>query len=151
MEVTGNAETIYFNRDTVKNVVTELAHTVGNTIKAVFKNGQLSNTKFYGNTETKANPINKVKDDDKILKAFIWKPKERPQTKEDITGAGNKPKATATAVKPSDKKGAPLTGGANKSNVKETAAKSADKAATTSAKGDTAPPKPVTYETIISN
>jgi lipopolysaccharide export system protein LptA len=150
MEVTGNAETIYFNRDTVKNVVTELAHTVGNIIKAAFKNGQLSNSKFYGNTETKANPINKVKDDDKILKAFIWKPKERPQTKEDITGVGNKPKATAAAAKSPDKKGATSAGAANKSNVKETAAKPVtDKAGTPPAK-DT-PTKPVTYETIISN
>jgi lipopolysaccharide export system protein LptA len=151
MEVTGNAEAIYFNRDTVKNAVTEMAHTVGNNIRANFKNGQLSRSKAYGNTETKANPIKKLKDDDKILKAFIWKPKERPQRKEDITGAGIKPKATAVAVKTPDKKGAAATGAANKGNTKETPAKPSTDKPATSAKGETAPPKPVTYETIISN
>lgn len=152
MEVTGNAEIIYFNRDTVKNVVKELVHTVGNSIKAAFKNGQLSRGNAYGNTETKTNPINKVKDDDKVLKAFIWKPTERPKTKEDITGTGAKPKATAVAVKPTDKKGAAAAAGAaNKGAVKETPVKpTADKSGTPAAK-DTESPKPVTYETIISN
>jgi len=149
MVVTGNAEAIYFNRDTVKNVVTEMARELGNTMKAAFKNGRLSRATTYGNTEMKVNAINKVKDDDKILKAFIWKPKERPQTKEDITGVG-KPKAAAGAVKPPDKKGTALTGASNKGNVKETPPKSTTgKPDTTSAK-ETAP-KPVTYETIISN
>lgn len=152
IEVIGNAETIYFNRDTVKNVVKELAHTIGNNIKTTFKNGQISKGSAYGNTETKANPINKIKDDDKILKGFIWKPKERPQTKEDITGVGNKPKATAVAVKPPDKKGTASTGAGNKGNVKDTPAKPAiDKPATKPGKEEPAPAKPVTYETIISN
>lgn len=151
MEVTGNAETIYFNRDTVKNVVTEMSRSLGNAMKATFKNGRISRANTYGSTENKVNPINKVKDDDKILKGFIWKPKDRPQTKEDITGVGNKPKATATSVKPPDKKGATTTDAANKGNVKETPAKqTADKPGTTPAK-DTTPAKPVTYEVIISN
>jgi hypothetical protein len=152
MTVTGNAEIIYFNRDTVKNVVKELVHTVGNSIKAAFKNGQLSRGNAYGNTETKTNPINKVKDDDKILKAFVWKPKERPKTKEDITGTGSKPKATPIAIKPTNKKGAATSArAANKGVVKTVPAKPVrDKSDTTSTKA-TAPPKQVTYETIISN
>jgi hypothetical protein len=151
MEVMGNAETIYHNRDTIKNVVTELAHTVGNTIKATFKNGQLKKGNAYGNTETKAKAINKVKDDDKILKGFIWKPKERPQSKEDITGVGRKLNTTTTSVKSTDKKAAATAGAVNKGNVKDTPAKPAtDKPGTTPAKEAT-PPKPVVYETIISN
>ncbi len=152
MEVTGNAETIYFNRDTVKNVVTEMSRSLGNIMKATFKNGRISRANTYGSTENKVNPINKVKDDDKILKGFIWKPKERPQTKEDITGFGNKQKATAVAVKPPDKKGAASAGAANKGNVKDVPAKPAtDKPGTAPAKGDPPPPKSVVYETIISN
>ena len=151
MEVTGNAETIYFNRDTVKSVVTEMSRSLGNVIKANFKNGKLSRANTFGNTENKVNAINKVKEDDKILKAFIWKPKERPQNKEAITGNGSKPKATVVAVKPPDKKGTASTGTANKGKVKDTPAKPVTDKPGTPATKDTVPPKPVTYETIISN
>jgi len=150
-EVNGNAEAIYFNRDTVKNIVTEMAHELGTNMKATFKNGKLGRAVLYGNTETKTNAINKVKDDDKILKGFIWKPQERPKSKEDITGVGRKLNAPATSVKPPDKKGALPNSAANKGNVKGTPAKPANDKPTTTPGKDTAPSKPVDYEVIISN
>ncbi|MFD0751924.1 OstA-like protein [Mucilaginibacter calamicampi] len=151
MEVNGNAETIYFNRDSVKNVVTEMAHEIANIIKARFKNGKLGRANTYGNTEMKANAINKVKDDDKILKGFIWKPQERPKTKEDITGIAGKPNAPVVAVKPSGGKKATAPPAATKGTGKETPVKpGTDKPATTPVK-DAAPPKQVVYDVIISN
>jgi len=150
MEVTGNAETIYFNRDTVKSVVTEMSRSLGNTIKATFKNGKVYRSNTYGNTENKVNPLSKVKDDDKVLKAFIWKPKERPQSKETITGVGIK-QAAAASVKPPDKKGAAPSKTANKSTGKDTPAKPGTDKPGTPPPNEKAPPKPVAYDVVISN
>ncbi|MES2807554.1 MAG: OstA-like protein [Bacteroidota bacterium] len=90
--IIGNAETIYFKRDTVKNIVTDMSRTVSGTASFTFENGEIVGNGFSQKYEGKAFPINKVKEDDKILKGFIWKPKERPISKEAIL---NRPKAPA--------------------------------------------------------
>jgi lipopolysaccharide export system protein LptA len=79
---TGNAETIYWNRK--KDKVTEMQHSISSTITMNMKNGQMANMQLVTKTEQKADDIKKVKEDDKLLKAFIWKPKERPKSKEDV-------------------------------------------------------------------
>lgn len=151
IEITGNAESIYFNRDTVKNVVTEMVRSASNTAKATFKNGRLNRANTYGNTENKINPLGKVKDDDKILKAFIWKPKERPQSKEDIIGGKQAP--PATAVKPPDTKkpGGPATAEDKNGGKNAPPNTPANKPGTPAPIKENAPPKPVTYDVIISN
>ncbi|PJJ80246.1 OstA-like protein [Mucilaginibacter auburnensis] len=153
LTIDGNAETIYYNRDTVKNRVTEMVHTIGNLVKANFKNGKLSRGNTYGNTENKVNPPVKLKDDDKILKGFIWKPKERPASKEAITGVANKPSKAATSVKPPAGKKPGTTGatGGKKDDGKKVTGTSPQTAAADSATKKAVPPKPVTYEVIISN
>jgi lipopolysaccharide export system protein LptA len=117
MLVVGNAETIYFNRDTVKNTVSDMAHSVSGKILATFTDGQMNTSKAYENFEGHDTPIAKVKDDDKILKGFIWKPKERPLSKEALLNSyhakqpakGTTVKKTTPVKKGTVKKGAPLT------------------------------------------
>lgn len=82
--VTGNAETIYFNRDTITNQVTEMGRSTSGIFRANFKGGQLTNMAFIQSPLTNAYPFKDVKDEDKILKGFIWKPKDRPVSKEAI-------------------------------------------------------------------
>lgn len=85
----GNAETIYFKRDTVKNIVTDMSRTVSGRAYFNFENGEITSNAFVQKYEAHALAINKVKEDDKILKGFIWKPKDRPVSKEAIL---NRPK-----------------------------------------------------------
>jgi lipopolysaccharide export system protein LptA len=104
MLITGNAESIYFNRDTVKHVVTEMGRSVSSSINIIFKNGEVSLGGLYGDVETRVIPIGKVKDDEKILKGFIWKPKERPASKEAILSAKKKAPPAKASTKPASGK-----------------------------------------------
>lgn len=98
--IIGNAQTIYFKRDTVKNIVTDMSKTFSGKARFEFDKGELSSNSFADKYEGHGLPINKVKDDDKILKGFIWKPKDRPISKESILSAyKNKSVSTKTTAK----------------------------------------------------
>ena len=127
MFIDGNAETIYFARDSVKNTVTGMERSLSSRIGIDFKNSKVTQAGLYVKPETKYTPMDKVQEDDKILKGFIWKPKDRPVSKESIIPSFTK-KAEAKAAKDkaktskaTDKK--PPTAG-NKA-VKDTAGKGA--------------------------
>ncbi|MDB5117080.1 MAG: hypothetical protein JWQ79_2572 [Mucilaginibacter sp.] len=115
MHIIGNAETIYFKRDSVKNIVTDMSRTVSGSIFVRFKNGEVQLAQFYANYEGRGVPIAKTKEEDRILKNFIWKPKERPASKESVLssyhpkpaaakGATAKPPGKPLPKKPGDKK-----------------------------------------------
>jgi lipopolysaccharide export system protein LptA len=106
MYISGNAETIYFNRDSTTHDITEMVRTVSGRLTAQFKNGELTIAGFYQNPEQRVIPMSKVTEDEKILKAFIWKPKERPTSKYDIIASNKKPapkKAGSAAKAPPGK------------------------------------------------
>lgn len=84
LAVTGNAESRYFERDSVTNEVTKMVRSQSGMANAYFIKGKLSTGEFIQNPEIKATPINQVKEEDKLLKNFIWKPKDRPASKEAI-------------------------------------------------------------------
>jgi lipopolysaccharide export system protein LptA len=88
--ITGNAETIYFKRDSVKNQVTDMSRTVSGKAFFNFDKGEISSNGFVGKYEGHGLPLDKVKEEDKILKGFIWKPKDRPVSKEAILSGYNK-------------------------------------------------------------
>jgi lipopolysaccharide export system protein LptA len=98
--VDGNAETIYFNRDSTK-AVTDLMRSISSRIRVNFKDNKASNITLYTKVEQRVMPIAKATDDDKILKGFIWKPKDRPVNKEAITS----PKRAVPASKKGPAKG----------------------------------------------
>lgn len=108
--VDGNAETIYFNRDSTK-IVTDLMRSVSSRIRVNFKNNSASNVTLYTKVEQRIIPVAKAKDDDKILKGFLWKPKERPESKEAITSPSRaKPPGKKGTAKNPPGKGAPAKG-----------------------------------------
>jgi len=110
--IIGNAQTIYFKRDTVKNIVTDMSKTFSGKARFEFDKGELSSNSFADKYEGHGLPINKVKEDDKILKGFIWKPKDRPISKESILSAyKNKPVITKTT------KGGKATGKTGKQGI----------------------------------
>jgi lipopolysaccharide export system protein LptA len=112
MFVDGNAESIYFNRDSGK--VTQMLRSIASRFRVNLKDNKISNLTKYTKIEDRIIPLEKAKDDDKILKGFIWKPKDRPVSKEAITQASRfKPVSKGTSKPPAVKpliKGKPVTG-----------------------------------------
>ena len=98
MYVNGNAESIYFQRDSGKTEVTGMQRSLSSRIRADFKNNEAIKLSFYVKPDNRYTPFKKVKEDDKILKGFIWKPKERPFSKESILPSYNR-KLQAAAEK----------------------------------------------------
>jgi lipopolysaccharide export system protein LptA len=119
--ITGNAETIYFKRDSVKNQVTDMSRTVSGKAFFNFDKGEISNNGFVGKYEGHGMPLDKAKEEDKILKGFIWKPKDRPVSKESILSGYNK--KPAAVKKPVAKPGTTTKKGAKPLPVKAGAAK----------------------------
>lgn len=113
MLIEGNAESIYFARDSGKMTVSGMQRSLSSKIRADFKDNKVTNMGFYIKPENKYGPLSKFTDDDKILKGFIWKPKDRPVSKESIIPSFTKKKKMAEAKaaaakaakgKPTDKK-----------------------------------------------
>jgi lipopolysaccharide export system protein LptA len=115
--VDGNAETVYYIRDSTK--ITGLAHSVSSRIRVDFAgNNNASVVTFLTKPEHKDTPLSKVKEEDKTLKNFVWRPKERPVSKESIIASQkisskkavpkNKAKGKAAAPVPHPGAGVPV-------------------------------------------
>jgi lipopolysaccharide export system protein LptA len=123
--IDGNAETIYFARDSATNQVTDMQRSFSSRIWVMLENNETTRVGFITKADNRVVPMPKVKDDDKVLKNFIWKPKNRPVSKESVLPSYNKKLAAAAAKKPPiageprskklDGKGLPAKPGAVKS------------------------------------
>jgi lipopolysaccharide export system protein LptA len=82
MYVTGNAESIYFVRDSLQ--VKEMQRSLSSRMRIRFKNNSAQNVTFLIQPDHKYAGINKFTEDERLLKNFMWKPKERPISKESI-------------------------------------------------------------------
>lgn len=98
--IDGNAETIYFARDSATNKVTDMQRSFSSRIWVLLKNNEATRVGFITKAENRVIPIDKVKDDEKILKNFIWKPKDRPVSKESILPSYNKKLKQAAGKQP---------------------------------------------------
>jgi lipopolysaccharide export system protein LptA len=92
----GNAETIYFSRDSGK--ISGMQRSLSSRIRMNFKDSKLTNLVFLSKPEHRYGPLDKFTEEDKILKGFIWKPKERPVSKESIIPSYNKKAKVNTKV-----------------------------------------------------
>lgn len=116
--VSGNAETIAFKHDSLTNKATDMERSVSGKIRVHFKNGEVTYGALISKSESRLNTIEKVKDEDKVLKGFIWKPKDRPASKEAILFANKLPaeKKSATSKGSPGKGTAPGKGATKKPN-----------------------------------
>ncbi|WP_186461770.1 OstA-like protein [Mucilaginibacter pallidiroseus] len=117
MYVTGNAESIYFARDS--GIVKEMVRSLSSRMRVSFKNNSASQAYFLTKPEHRYGPLNKFGPDEQILKGFIWKPKERPVSKESILPSYNRKYNQQTqkptiVKKPGTTNGLPQKGGAQK-------------------------------------
>ena len=82
MFVDGNAESVYYVKE--NSAYTGLNRMLSSRIKVVFKDGKLQDIISILKPEGNYFPIDEVPADADILKGFIWKPKDRPRSKEAI-------------------------------------------------------------------
>ncbi len=101
MFIEGNAESIYFSRDSGKMTISGMERSLSSRIRVDFKDNKATNLAFYTKPQHTYGPLDKFKEDERILKGFIWKPKERPVSKESIIPSYNKKAVTVKA--PPDK------------------------------------------------
>lgn len=83
MFVDGNAESVYFTVDSVKKY-TGMNRSLSSRMRLVFGDNKLKQVMYVRKPEGKFYPIEKLPPDVDILDGFIWKPKERPKSKEEI-------------------------------------------------------------------
>lgn len=99
MFISGNAESIYFNRDSGK--VSGMQRSLASRMRITFKNSNANHVFFLTKPEHRYGPLTKFPEDERILKGFIWKPKERPISKESILpsyGRRNNPQPAKTTA-----------------------------------------------------
>jgi lipopolysaccharide export system protein LptA len=105
MLIEGNAESIYFSRDSGKMTISGIQRSLSSRIGVDFKDNSATRLSFYTRPDNRYAPEAKYKEDEKILKGFIWKPKERPISKESIIPSFTKKADAAKAVADKAKKG----------------------------------------------
>jgi lipopolysaccharide export system protein LptA len=97
--IDGNVESIYFARDSTTHEVTDMNHSISSRMRLILKDNEVTDLAYLTKDDHSYTPINKVKEDEKILKGFIWKPKDRPISKESILPSYNrKPDTTKKAM-----------------------------------------------------
>jgi len=121
MFVDGNAESIYYLKD--DTVYSGLNHMISSRLRIMLKDNKLSNISAIRAIDASITPMNDLQEEDRVLKGFIWKPRDRPKSKEEII-----PQLAEEKAKPAK----------NKSEKKTVPAKSAP---VKTIPGKTAPPK----------
>jgi lipopolysaccharide export system protein LptA len=104
MFVDGNAESIYYVKE--DSVYSGMNRMLSSRIKVIFKENKLKDIISILKPEGNYYPIEEIPKDEEILKGFIWKPKDRPRSKEEIIpslAAKKKPVRKTPAKKPAPK------------------------------------------------
>ena len=83
MELIQNVETNYYFLDDEEAYV-GLNHTLCNSMKFLFDNGEMSDIKFYEQTASVLTPMQQVKRDQLFLKGFNWDLKMKPNSLQDL-------------------------------------------------------------------
>lgn len=95
MFVDGNAESIYYTLE--DSVYTGFNRSLSSRMRLEFADSKLKRVLLVRKPEGKYYPIEKAPKDMEILEGFIWKPKDRPKSKEEIIPTLRKKKATVSA------------------------------------------------------
>lgn len=115
--VDGNAENLLFSTDEKTKIITEMFHDRSSRIKIKMENKEIIDYTSVRKVDQKVYPFKMVNQENEILPGFIWKPEDRPKSKEDllnrkrkktdgptddITGETNNTSATAEERKIND-------------------------------------------------
>lgn len=84
MFVDGNAENIIYVVNEETNVATELFHDRSSRIKIYMENNKLKEYVSIRKVDGKVYPIAQLTQEKEFLPGFIWRPQDRPKSKEDL-------------------------------------------------------------------
>ena len=82
--VKGNAESIYFNRNTETQKLETITKEVSSNIEFTLVNGEIQTIKYLKSTDGKTYPPSQLDPEGRIIKGFIWREDEQPKKKEDL-------------------------------------------------------------------
>lgn len=82
MFVDGNAESVYYVKE--DSSYTGLNHLVSGRLKIMLKDSKLESITAIRSIDASITPMEDIKEEQKVLKGFIWKPRDRPKSKEEI-------------------------------------------------------------------
>lgn len=88
--VDGNAENLIFSTNEKAKIVTEMFHDRSGRIKIVMKNNEILRYTSVRKIDQKVYPLKLVNQDNEILPGFVWKPQDRPKSKEDLLNRSRK-------------------------------------------------------------
>jgi len=101
MFIDGNAESIYYIVDEKRKAYTDMYHSRSSRIKILVDSNQITHFIPIRGIDGKVYPLNLVPQEEEILEGFVWKPGDRPTSKEDLL-ARRRPPADADTVVPAD-------------------------------------------------
>ncbi|WP_240903069.1 OstA-like protein [Sphingobacterium sp. SGG-5] len=97
--VDGNAENLSFSADEEKQIITEMFHDRGARIKVRMENKEIIDYITIRKVDQKVYPFSMVTQENEILQGFIWRPQDRPTSKEDLLNRKREvPKETVPAA-----------------------------------------------------
>lgn len=82
--VDGNAENLVFATDDKTRTITEMFHDRGGRIKVKMENKEIIDYTTIQKVDQKVYPLGLVNQENEILPGFIWRPQDRPLSKEDL-------------------------------------------------------------------
>lgn len=99
--VDGNAESIYFTRE--DSAYSGMNHLISSRMRMAFEENKITDIFPIKKPEGQYYPMEKIPKDKEILEGFIWKPKDRPRSKEEIIPSLKEKATKKTAAKPAVK------------------------------------------------
>lgn len=105
MFVDGNAESVYYLKE--DSAYSGLNHMISSRLRILLKDNKLNNISAIRSIEASITPMKDLREEDRVLKGFIWKPRDRPKSKEEIIPQLGQEESNPVAAKKSDKKSTP--------------------------------------------
>lgn len=119
--VDGNAENLVFSVNDKNNIVTEMFHDRGGRIKVFMEDKKIKDYFTIKKVDQKVYPFNLVTQENEILPGFIWRPQDRPKSKEDLLNRKRElPKDTEVKGEKEDSSENSTTGKPIEKKVEET-------------------------------
>jgi hypothetical protein len=115
MFVDGNAESVYYLKE--DSTYSGLNHMVSSRLRILLKDNKLNNISAIRTIEASITPMKDLQEEDRVLKGFIWKPRDRPKSKEEIIPQLAKAEQKPAAAKKSEKKSTPAKSAPAKSTT----------------------------------
>lgn len=95
--VDGNAENLIFSADDKAGIITEMFHDRSGRIKIKMQGNEILRYTSIRKIDQKVYPIKMVNQDNEILPGFVWKPQDRPKSKDDLLNRSRKKEVSEEA------------------------------------------------------